>query len=443
MGSPVVFFIFIGEPHSSPLHQDYVPNIFPEIYKDKRTNFVDIRRLQRHQKRAQKKDSPVIPIPSAAESIDRIKANITTALKEEEIQEQTEEAALALIQLSCTTADKGTQTDQAIQTTHGTQTHKVTYVDAAQQADIAIREPNEHPPHFSVSMIEGNDKATQFYTGLPTWAVFFHLFMFISPFASSTPCVINLENQLFITLTKLRLNLLYEDLAGRCGVSIGTVSTIFDRWLDIMYSRLKFLIAWPTREVVQHNMPEIFKQLYPNCRCIIDCSEVFIETPENFDARSKTYSNYKKHNTIKFLVAVTPCGSISFLSKCWGGRVSDKILTKESNFLNLLEPGDVVLADRGFTVAEDIALFGAKLEIPAFTRGKKQLSQREVETSQQLSRVRIHVERVIGLLKNKYTILKGQLPVQLLKHNDNSDVANIDKILCVCGALTNLAKKIV
>ena len=104
-----------------------------------------------------------------------------------------------------------------------------------------LESPNEHPPHFSVSMIEGNDKATQFYTGLPTWAVFFHLFMFISPFASSTPCVINLENQLFITLTKLRLNLLYKDLAGRCGVSIRTISTIFDRWLDIMYSRLKFL----------------------------------------------------------------------------------------------------------------------------------------------------------------------------------------------------------
>ena len=81
------FFIFIGEPHSSPLHQDYVPNIFPEIYKDKGTNFVDIRQLQRHQKRSQTKDSPIIPIPSAAESIDRIKANITIALKEEEIQE--------------------------------------------------------------------------------------------------------------------------------------------------------------------------------------------------------------------------------------------------------------------------------------------------------------------------------------------------------------------
>lgn len=89
-----------------------------------------------------------------------------------------------------------------------------------------------------------------------------------------------------------------------------------------------------------------------------------------------------------------------FLSRCWGGRVSDKILTQESGFLSLLEPGDVILADRGFTIHEDFIAYGAKLIIPAFTRGKGQLSQREVETSQQLSRVRIHVERVIGLMKD-------------------------------------------
>lgn len=108
-----------------------------------------------------------------------------------------------------------------------------------------------------------------------------------------------------------------------------------------------------------------------------------------------------------------------------------------------MEPGDVILADRGFTIHEDFIAYGAKLIIPAFTRGKGQLSQREVETSQQLSRVRIHVERVIGLMKNKYTILKGPLPVQLLKHSDDTDVANIDKILTVCGALTNLCNRIV
>lgn len=62
----------------------------------------------------------------------------------------------------------------------------------------------------------------------------------------------------------------------------------------------------------------------------------------------------------------------------------------------------------------------------------------DVELSKELSKVRIHVERVIGLLKNKYTLLKGPLSVCMLKHRGDSGVANIDKILTVCAALTNL-----
>ncbi len=190
-------------------------------------------------------------------------------------------------------------------------------------------------------------------------------------------------------------------------------------------------------------MPISFKILYPRCIGIIDCSEIFIEIPSSFKARSKTYSNYKKHNTIKFLIAITPCGCISYLSKCWGGQGSDKAITQMSGFLNYLEPGDVILADRGFTVADDLVLYGAKLEIPAFTRGKQQLSQREVEYSKQLFTVRIHVERVIGHLKKKYRILRDPLPVNLLKHKDDQEVANIDKILTDCAALTNLSNSIV
>ena len=108
--------------------------------------------------------------------------------------------------------------------------------------------------------------------------------------------------------------------------------------------------------------------------------------------------------------------------------------------MQLLEYGDVVLADRGFTVNDDIRLHG---EITAFTRGKVQLTQRYVEVSNKLSQVRIHVERVIGLLKNKYTILQGIIPIAMLKHKEDSNVCNIDKIIFVCASLINLCKSTV
>ena len=80
---------------------------------------------------------------------------------------------------------------------------------------------------------------------------------------------------------------------------------------------------------------QIFKDLYPRTRCIIDCSEVFIERPYSFQPRAQTYSNYKKHNTIKFLIGITPSGGVSFLSRCWGGRATDKFITMNGGLLTV------------------------------------------------------------------------------------------------------------
>ena len=70
---------------------------------------------------------------------------------------------------------------------------------------------------------------------------------------------------------------------------------------------------------------------------------------------------------------------------------------------------------------------------------KKKISLQEFECSKKIAKVRIHVERVIGLLKNKYTILQGTLPVTFLKRKNDIDTAFMDKVLIVCSALVNLS----
>ena len=91
------------------------------------------------------------------------------------------------------------------------------------------------------------------------------------------------------------------------------------------------------------------------------------------------WSNYKHHNTVKLLTGITSQGVVLLVSEAWGGRVSDNYLTEHCGVLDKLLPGDVVLADRGFDISDSVGMQQAQLCIPAFTKGKTQLSALEVE----------------------------------------------------------------
>ena len=82
--------------------------------------------------------------------------------------------------------------------------------------------------------------------------------------------------------------------------------------------------------------------------------------------------SYKHHNTVKFLIGMTPQGVVSFISQAWGGTVSDKFLPENSGLLKNL------LSGKRFDIADSVGFYQAKLYIAAFTRGKILLSAKDV-----------------------------------------------------------------
>lgn len=176
---------------------------------------------------------------------------------------------------------------------------------------------------------------------------------------------------------------------------------------------------------------------------IIDCFEVFIDRPSNPIARAETWSSYKHHDTVTFLIGITPQGTVSYISNAWGGRVSDKYITETCGFLDKIDPGDLVLADRGFHIQAALGCRMAQLQIAAFTCGKSQLAPVDLETTRKIAHVRIHVERVIGSVRQKYCVLGAILPSEFLMCKDSEGYCTIDKIALVCCALVNLCPSVV
>ncbi|XP_062401089.1 uncharacterized protein LOC134092302 [Sardina pilchardus] len=296
---------------------------------------------------------------------------------------------------------------------------------------------------LSEESFRNNDEKVRCLTGLPSFTLLFSILSMVRLQLKDTPSM-SCFQQVLLTCMRLRMNLTMQFLGYLFNVSSSTVSRVFENVLSIFDENVvPACVIWPERGDVRTSLPMCFRKHFPDCICIIDCFEIFMETPTDLKAKCQTYSKYKAHNTMKYLIGITPQGVISFISRGWGGRATDNFITANSGFLDNLLPGDLVLADRGFTIQDQVGLYCARVEIPAFTRGKKQLSPVELEDTRKLASVRIHVERVIGLARLKYTMLQGPVPISLLYNTENSELTTLDKIVRVACALTNICPSVI
>ena len=71
------------------------------------------------------------------------------------------------------------------------------------------------------------------------------------------------------------------------------------------------------------NLPEKVKEFCSTLSCIIDATEIYIEQPQ---AQQLTFSIYKNHNTLKYLIGISGDGAINFVSTLEGGSISDRDL---------------------------------------------------------------------------------------------------------------------
>ena len=308
-----------------------------------------------------------------------------------------------------TPVDQGVNTDWDVDAYLETQKSRIESL----EAELCVMKLELSKQKFSLENIKDNNKLVVFYTGFPSYSALNTCFTFLGPAVNFLqyheagalerryrPHILSPIEEFFLVMVRLRLGLMEQDLAYRFNVSQSTVSRITTAWINFMYLQFKQVPLWPCKEVILSHMPKVFREQYPSTRVIIDATEIYVEQPRLPELQQMTFSNYKNDNTYKALIGISPSGAITFISKLFPGSISDKELTCKCGLLDLLDPGDSVMADKGFDIEEYLIPLGVKLNIPPFLRGKVQFNQSELVQTRRIASLRIHVERAMERIKN-------------------------------------------
>ena len=201
----------------------------------------------------------------------------------------------------------------------------------------------------------------------------------------------------------------------------------------MLSKELEGLIILAINGEIKTRYPNCFKT-WPNITAILDCFEIATEKPSHVEANTQIFSSYKNRPTSKFLLACTPGGTISFISQAAGGNMSDKEMVMNTGILDKFQIGDQCMTDKGFRIEGELLERGVQLIIPPFVRKGRPFTNLENQNNKQIAHSRIHVERVIGRVRD-YGYMHSVTPIKQL------DL--VTPAVKVCCELTNLKNSLV
>ncbi|KAK3107108.1 hypothetical protein FSP39_007303 [Pinctada imbricata] len=298
---------------------------------------------------------------------------------------------------------------------------------------------------FGIYRFSNDSSMILFYTGFTSMELFSTFFEFVRPAAHNmnscyykssdniSQAIVGrqrtmlLIDELFMFLCRLRCGMMEQDLAVRFNCHLSTVSRKIITWANFLYFALGSVNIWPSRKQINDNMPDQFKQSYPSTRVIIDCTEIKVERPSSLALGSKCYSAYKSSHTWKGLVGIAPHGALTFVSSLYTGCMSDVEITKLSGLIDLMECGDSIMADKGFVLNKVLEGTGISVNIPPFLHSNGQFTRKEVEQTQVIAKLRIHIERHIRRVK-EYHLFDNIIPLNM--------VGTINQLWTIANMLT-------
>lgn len=244
-------------------------------------------------------------------------------------------------------------------------------------------------------------------------------------------------NHILLCFKKIRLNNSFRELADDFAMSPTYASKIFFKNIPILASVMRPFIVKLDKNNIKRNLPMAFRHKYNKVSCIIDCLEIEVQKPSKALNQALSWSDYKKANTIKYLISCTPNGLVNYISPGFGGRITDTCLVESCDFVKCLQPGMCVMADRGFKHVElHLRKEGALLVRPPSVVTGAKLSKTEAKETKQIASLRIHIERVIRRTR-EFSILKPHACV-------NSNLVKLlDDVITIACGLINLQDSLI